>query len=101
MTAANSEANLRTLLRRVLDDAVQMLPEPTRTSSLKACLAEKILILAAGGERRPKILARLAVRQIQDSCPSCSGCEGLRPAVMAKERTERPHNCAAHPRSSD
>lgn len=90
MTVANSEAHLRAVLRRVLDDAVQMVPEPARTSSLKACLAEKILNLAAGGESNPKALTRLAVRLIHDSCPSCSGCEGLRPAVSATERTDHP-----------
>lgn len=99
MTAANSETQLRAVLRRVLDDAVQMVPEPARTSSLKACLAEKILNLAAGGETNPKTLTRLAVRLIQDSCPSCSGCEGWRPALTARKRTDHPH--AAHPLSSD
>ncbi|SDG86977.1 hypothetical protein SAMN05216338_1003266 [Bradyrhizobium sp. Rc2d] len=54
-------------LGSVLDDAVPMVPELRRTSSLKACLAEKVLTLAAEGESDPAILARVAVRTVQES----------------------------------
>ncbi|MGY3582675.1 hypothetical protein ACVIGB_008258 [Bradyrhizobium sp. USDA 4341] len=48
------------------DDAVRMVPELRRTSSLNACLAEKVWTLAAEDESDPAILARVAVRTVQE-----------------------------------
>lgn len=77
MTPAKSAQNkVCAELRGVLEHAVRIVPEARRTSSLKACLAEKVLTLAAGGESDPTILARVAVRTMQESCRSCYGCEG-------------------------
>ena len=39
------------VLRGILADAAETLPEAKRTPSLMACLAEKILTLAADGHR--------------------------------------------------
>lgn len=86
--ASSSHTTLRSVLRGVLDDAVQMVPEAMRTSSLKACLAEKVLRASAGGETNPTVLTRLAVRLVQESCPSCSGCEGWRPARHSRRADE-------------
>jgi len=63
----SSKNKVCTELGSVLDDAVPMVPELRRTSSLKACLAEKVLTLAAEGESDPAILARVAVRTVQES----------------------------------
>ncbi|MFB9262240.1 hypothetical protein ACFFWD_03500 [Bradyrhizobium erythrophlei] len=76
MTHTSPQTTLYPVLKGALDDAVRMVPEAKRTSSLKACLAEKVLTLAAGGETNPTILTRLAVLTVQDSCHSCYGCEG-------------------------
>ncbi len=73
------QAKLCALLRGVLDDAVAMVPEARRTSSLKACIAEKVLTLAAQGNSDPIVLTRLAVRSVQQACRGCYGCEGQQP----------------------
>lgn len=70
------QTKLHAVLKGALEDAVRMVPEAKRTSSLKACLAEKVLTLAARGERNPTILTRLAVLTVQKSCHGCYGCEG-------------------------
>lgn len=75
MTRSPPQTELYAVLRGALEDAVRMVPEVKRSSSLKACLAEKMLILAARGERNPSILSRLAVLTVQDSCHDCYGCE--------------------------
>ncbi len=81
------QAKLCVVLRGVLDDAVRMVPEAKRTSSLKACLAEKVLTLAAGGESDPAVLRRRAVRAVLECCPSCYGCEGhVRPVQPSARR---------------
>jgi hypothetical protein len=52
------------LMRSVLDDAMAMLPEAKRTSSMKAEIASQILAYAAKGERDAaalKMRALLAV----------------------------------------
>jgi hypothetical protein len=52
------------LMKAVLDDATAMLPEPKRTSAMKAEIASHILACAAKGERDPvalKMAALLAV----------------------------------------
>lgn len=72
------KTKLCALLRGVLDDAIGMVPEANRSSSLKACLAEKVLALAAQGHldpTDPTVLTRLALRTLQESCCTCYGCE--------------------------
>lgn len=69
------QTKLHAVLKGALEDAVRMVPEARRTSSLKACLAEKVLTLAARGESNPTILTRLAVLTLQKSCHGCYGCE--------------------------
>ena len=66
------------LLRGVLKDAAQTVPEAERTSSVMACLAEKILTLATDGATDPISLSRIALEAVQRSCSACCGCEGLR-----------------------
>lgn len=78
------QADRYTTLRGVLVDAAQMVPKPDRTSSLMACLAEKILTLAASGEEDPTNLRRLALERVQKSCPGCRGCGGLQPNLHSK-----------------
>jgi hypothetical protein len=65
------------LLRGVLKDAAQTVPEAKRTPSVMACLAEKILTLAANGTTDPISLRRIALERLQESCKDCCGCEGL------------------------
>ena len=65
------------ILRGVLEKAVQTVPEAERTSSVMACLAEKILTLAANGETDPISLKHIALERVRESCGGCCGCEGL------------------------
>ncbi len=67
------------VLRIVLENAAQTVPEAARTPSVMACLAEKILALAARGETDPVSLERLALETMRRSCEACYGCEGLQP----------------------
>ena len=71
-------AELCTLLRGVLKDAAQTLPEAERTSSVMACLAEKILTLACDPAPEPTSLRRIALETVRRSCDTCCGCAGLR-----------------------
>jgi hypothetical protein len=64
-------------LRSVLKDAAQAVPEAERTTSLMACLAEKILTLAANGTTDAADLRRMALSSVREACDSCSGCAGL------------------------
>lgn len=66
------------VLRGVLADAAKALPEANRNPSLMACLAEKILILAASGQENPINLRRIAMERVRESCPDCRACDGLR-----------------------
>jgi len=75
----SSPTDLCAVLRGVLEDAAQTVPEAQRTPSLMACLAEKILSLAAEGETDVINLRRFAIKRVQDSCAACGGCEGLHP----------------------
>lgn len=77
VTHNQSRADRCAILRGVLQDAARTVPHPRRTSPFLACLAEKILILAADGELDPLRLRRLAIDRVQTSCPSCRGCDGL------------------------
>lgn len=81
-----TEAKLRTLpfghlvlLRNALDEAVASLPEIERTSSVKACLAEKLLTLAAAGEVEAVRLSDGALDSLKEACASCHGCGGVNP----------------------
>ncbi len=67
----------RRLLRGVLADAAQAVPEAERTPSLMACLAENILTLAADGEADAVRLRSAALERMQQSCPACHGCAGF------------------------
>lgn len=49
------------LMRAVLDDAVAMLPEAKRTSTMKAEIASHILECAGKGERNPAVLREAAL----------------------------------------
>ena len=74
------QANPRAILRGVLADAAKTVPEARRTPSLMACLAEKILTLAADGQENQINLRRLAVERVLESCPGCRACDGLQAA---------------------
>ena len=54
------------LMKAVLDDATAMLPEPKRTSTMKAEIASHILTYAAKGERDPMALKIAALSAIVD-----------------------------------
>jgi hypothetical protein len=58
------QPELIALMKSVLDEAALMIPEPKRTSAMKAEIASHILACAAKGERDPaalKMTALLAV----------------------------------------
>ena len=84
----SAPTDLCAVLRGVLEDAAQTVPEAQRTSSLMACLAEKILSLAADGETDVINLRRFAIKRVQDSCAACGGCEGLHPVRRSHFRDE-------------
>ncbi len=75
-----SQTYSRAALRDILADAVETLPEAKRTSSLMACLAEKILTAAADGQENLIDLRRVAIKRVLDSCPYCRACDGLQSA---------------------
>jgi hypothetical protein len=75
-----SQTYSRAALRDILADAVEILPEEKRTPSLTACLAEKILTLAADCQENPTNLRRVAIKRVLDSCPYCRACDGLQSA---------------------
>jgi hypothetical protein len=52
------------LMKAVLDDAAAMLPEPKRTSTMKAEIASHILACAAKGERNPTALKIAALAAV-------------------------------------
>jgi hypothetical protein len=54
------------LMKAVLNDATAMLPEPKRTSTMKAEIASHILAHAAKGERDPMALKIAALSAIVD-----------------------------------
>jgi hypothetical protein len=49
------------LMKSVLDDTAVLLPEPKRTSAMKAQIASSILACAATGERNPAALKAAAI----------------------------------------
>jgi hypothetical protein len=52
------------LMRAVLDEATEMLPEAKRTSQIKAEIASHILAFAANGERDPIALKAKALSAV-------------------------------------
>jgi hypothetical protein len=68
----------RAVLRAILAELT--LPEPKRTPSLMACLAEKILTVAADGQEDPINLRRRAIERVRESCSGCGACDGLQAA---------------------
>ena len=66
MTGAVFQPELIELMRSVLDDAVAMLPEAKRTSTVKADIASNILASAARGERDPVVLRSAALSAVVD-----------------------------------
>jgi hypothetical protein len=98
------------LMKSVLEDAMAMLPEPKRTSTVKAEIASHILADAAKGERDPIALKmaagrseRLAPQKIASGGPAAShrarrsGRPTRRPAdtVALTHRTREPIAAAA------
>jgi carbamoylphosphate synthase small subunit len=65
------------VLKDVLQRVAQTLSNAERTPSVMACLAEKILTLAASGETNPANLGRDAFDKVLNSCPACRGCAGV------------------------
>ena len=65
------------VLKGVLQRVAQTLPSAERTPPVMACLAEKILVLAANGETNPANLGRNAFDEVLNSCPACRGCAGV------------------------
>jgi hypothetical protein len=66
MTGAVFQPELIELMKSVLDDAVAMLPEAKRTSTIKADIASNILASAAKGERDPVALRSAALSSVVD-----------------------------------
>ena len=54
------------LMKSVLDEAALTIPEPKRTSAMKAEIASHILACAAKGERNPKALTMAALSAVVD-----------------------------------
>ena len=79
-------------LRQVLEETARAVPSSRRTSAVKACLADKILTLSAGGETDPDLLGKLTLQDVRASCPRCNGCAGLAegPKQSATSSVPRP-----------
>ena|SRR5579864_3490179 len=71
------------VLRGALDEAVRSLSKIERTPAVKACLADKLLTLAASGEIDPVRLSKAALIGVHGSCATCRGCEGVSPPSNA------------------
>jgi hypothetical protein len=52
------------LMKSVLDEAIAALPEPKRTSAIKAEMASTILACAAKGEMNPVVLKMCALTAV-------------------------------------
>ena len=72
-------ANHLIVLRGALDEAIRSLSKIERTSAVKACLAETLLILASSGEIETTQLGEVALVRVRRSCALCRGCEGVSP----------------------
>lgn len=98
-----AEVKLRTLpsghivfLRGALDEAILSLPETTRTPAVKACLADKLLALAASGEIEAVKLSEAALIRVRESCANCEGCEGVGPPAQQPSSLFQRH-LSSHP----
>jgi hypothetical protein len=60
------QPELIALMKSVLEEAVRMLPEARRTSTIKAEIASGILACAARGERDPVALKSAALSAVMD-----------------------------------
>lgn len=60
-TGAVFQPELIELMKSVLDEATLEIPEPMRTSAMKAEIASHILASAAKGERNPEALKMAAL----------------------------------------
>jgi hypothetical protein len=63
-TGAVFQPELIELMKAVLEDATELLPEAKRTSSMKAEIASHILECAARGERTPNALRIAALSAV-------------------------------------
>jgi hypothetical protein len=63
---ATYQPELIALMRSVLDDAMLTVPEPKRTSAMKAEIASHILSCAAKGQRDPRELKMAALLAVVD-----------------------------------
>ncbi len=63
---ASFQPELIELMKSVLDEAALTIPEPKRTSAMKAEIASHILACAAKGERDPAALKMAALLAIVD-----------------------------------
>ena len=79
-TFDRSPTQPRSMLHGVLMDAAKTVPEAKRTPSFMACLAEKILTVAAKGEQDPLRIRRVALGRVRESCPGCRACESFHAA---------------------
>ena len=84
------------LLRAALDEAIWLLPEIERIPAIKACLADKILALAASGETEALKLSEVALLRVRESCANCNGCEGVSPAAQRPSSSFQRH-LSSHP----
>jgi hypothetical protein len=64
-------------MRGALDQLIQTLPKAHQIPAIKACLAQKIIVLAAGGECNLRELQQRSLQEVRDNCVKCMGCEGL------------------------
>jgi hypothetical protein len=62
------------LLQRALDQATSALAKDEWTPAIKACLAEKLLTLAASGEGDPTRLGDAALAAMRACLANCQGC---------------------------
>lgn len=83
------------LLRGALDEAIRSLSEIERTPAVKACLADKLLTLAASGEIDPARLSEIALARVREACAGCGGCEGI--STLAEQRSFLQRHLSSHP----
>jgi hypothetical protein len=84
-TLERSQTKSPAVLQGVLMDAAKAVPETKRTPSFMACLAQKILTVAAHGEQEPARIRAVALERLWESCPRCRACESLH-TVKASHR---------------
>ena len=82
-------------LRGALDEAIRSLSAIERTPAVKACLADKLLTLAASGEIDPVRLSEIALLRVRESCAGCRGCEGV--STLAEQRSSFQRHLSSYP----